>query len=36
LTFGGPVDCGVVHGDGFESLNLGVNGGVVHGQGLNL
>jgi hypothetical protein len=33
LTFGKPVDCGVVHGRGFESLNFGVNGVVVHGRG---
>jgi hypothetical protein len=33
LTFGGPVDRGVVHGHGFESLNFAVNGFVVHGRG---
>jgi hypothetical protein len=32
FTFGGSVDRGVVHAHGFESLNFGVNGGVVHGH----
>jgi hypothetical protein len=36
LTFGGPVDRGVVYGRGLKSLNFGVTGGIVHGRGFEL